>query len=100
MNKVAKRQTHPTESPFPQAMSIPRGRFKTVCDVWNGYHSIKLAEKDRYFTTFITPYGRYRYKVAPQGFAASGDTVQYDDIKRKLKTATDILTMQSYTRRL
>ena len=86
LNRVAKRQTHPTESPFHQAMSIPRGTFKTVCDAWNGYHSIELAEEDRHFTTFKTPYGRYRYKVAPQGFAASGDgyTARFDEIKKEV----------------
>ncbi|CAC5367817.1 unnamed protein product [Mytilus coruscus] len=46
---------------------------KTVTDAWNGYHSVPIREEDRHFTTFITPWGRFRYKVAPQGFMASGD---------------------------
>ena len=25
-------------------------------------------------TTFITPWGRYRYRTAPQGYLATGDT--------------------------
>ena len=32
LNRAAKRQTHPTETPFHQAMSVPRGTFKTVTD--------------------------------------------------------------------
>ena len=54
LNKAAKRQAHPTETPFHQDMSIPRGTYKTVTDAWNGYHSIPLDKRDRPFTTFIT----------------------------------------------
>ena len=34
-------------------------------------------------------YGRYRYKVEPQGFAASGDgyTARFDDIKKEVKNS-------------
>ena len=52
-------------------------------DCWNGYHSIHLHEDDhRHLTTFISPWGRYRYKVAPQGYIASGDgyTRRFDEI--------------------
>ena len=84
LNRAAKRQTHPTETPFHQAMSIPRGTYKTVTDAWNGYHSIPLEESDRPYTTFITKWGRYRYRVAPQGFRASGDgyTARFDEITK------------------
>ena len=48
-------------------------------------------------TTFITPWGRYRYKTAPQGYIASGDgyTRRYDeivaDIANKTKCVDDAL---------
>ena len=32
-----------------------------------------IPEEDRHITTFITQWGRFRYKLAPQGFLASGD---------------------------
>ena len=32
-----------------------------------------IRKQDRHFTTFITPWGRYRYKTCPQGYAASQD---------------------------
>ena len=66
-------ETHHTQSLFHQARSIPSRKKKTVFDCWNGYHSIPLHEEDRHLTTFITPWGRYRYKTAPQGYIASGD---------------------------
>ena len=82
LNRHAKRETHHTSSPFHQARSVPPGVKKTVCDAWNGYHSVPLHPDDRHLTTFITPWGRYRYCVAPQGYLASGDgyTRRYDEI--------------------
>ena len=73
LNRFCSRETHPMKSPFHLARSVPRGSIKTVLDAWNGYHSVVLREEDRHFTTFITPWGLYRYKRAPQGFLSSGD---------------------------
>ena len=82
LNKHATRETHHTQSPFHQARSVPHGKLKTVFDAWNGYHSVPLHPDDRHLTTFITPWGRYRYCVAPQGYIASGDgySRRYDEI--------------------
>ena len=73
LNKFCKRETFAAESPFKLARRIPRNTWKTVTDAWNGYHSVPLRESDRHLTTFITPFGRYRYTRAPQGFLSSGD---------------------------
>ena len=73
LNKHSTRQTFPVDSPFSLASRIPTGTKKTICDVWNGYHSIKLHPDDRHYTTFLTPWGRFRYKVSPQGHMVSGD---------------------------
>lgn len=82
LNKYAVRETHHTEAPFHQARAVPPNTYKTVSDAWNGYHSIELHKDDRHMTTFITPKGRYRYKVAPQGYISSGDgyTRRFDEI--------------------
>ncbi|RLC10820.1 MAG: hypothetical protein DRI57_19865, partial [Deltaproteobacteria bacterium] len=75
-------EKHHTQSPFHQARSVPPGTLKTVFDAWNGYHSVPLREEDRHLTTFITPWGRYRYRTAPQGYIASGDgySRRFDEI--------------------
>ena len=97
LNLHATRETHHTQSPFHQARSIPNNKKKTVFDAWNGYHSVPLHEDDYHLTTFITPWGRYRYRVAPQGYIASGDgyTRRYDeivaDITQKTKCIDDAL---------
>jgi hypothetical protein len=97
LNAHAKRETHHTTSPFHQARSVPHGKKKTVLDAWNGYDSVPIREEDRHLTTFITPWGRYRYKTAPEGYIASGDgyTRRYDeivaDIPNKTKCIDDAL---------
>ena len=94
-NKHSVRQTHHVESPFHLADRVPQNTKKTVTDAWNGYHSVPIREKDRHVTTFITPWGRYRYKVAPQGFLASGDAYnqRFDtiiaNINNKVKCVDD-----------
>ena len=82
LNLHATRETSHTPSPFHQARSIPSKTKKTVFDCWNGYHSIPLHADDRHLTTFITPWGRCRYKTAPQGYIASGDgySRRFDEI--------------------
>ena len=67
LNRASVRQTHHTRSPFMLASSVPPGKTKSVLDVWNSFHSVPLRMEDRHKTTFITPWGRFRYRVAPQG---------------------------------
>jgi hypothetical protein len=73
LNKFCHRETHATESPFHLACRTPPNSWKTVTYAWNGYHSCTLRESDRHLTTFITPFGCWRYTRAPQGFVGSGD---------------------------
>ena len=82
LNEAGLRQAHPTMPPFQQAMSIPGGHWKSTTDAFNGYHSVSIRSEDRHLTTFLTPWGRYRYKTAPQGYKASGDayTHRFDKV--------------------
>ena len=95
LNKATIRETHHVRPPFQQARSIPPNTWKTGTDAWNGFHMVPLREEDIPKTTFITPWGRYRYKMAPQGSSASGDgyTRRFDeiieDIPRKTKCVDD-----------
>ena len=82
LNKICARQTHAGKSPFHQAVSVPANSWKSCFDAKDGYHSIPLHEEDQPLTTFITPWGKYHYKVLPQGFLASQDgyNSRYDEI--------------------
>ena len=55
-----------------------------------------LHADNRHLTTFITPWGRYRYRAAPQGYIASGNgySRRYEivaDIPHKTKCIDDTL---------
>ena len=95
LNKVRLRETHHVKPPFHQAKSIPPQTWKTVTDAWNGFHCVPLAEEDRQYTAFITPVGRFWYRMAPQGALGSGDgySRRFDeviaDVERKTKCVDD-----------
>ena len=82
LKEATLRETHYTPTPFGIVSVTPSETYKTVLDAWNGYHSLPLAKSARDATTFITEWGRYRYRRAPQGYHASGDayTRRFDDI--------------------
>ena len=82
LTKAGVRETHHTRSPFKVVCSVPRGMLKTTLDCTDGYHGIPLAEEDMHKTTFITEWGRYSYRRAPQGYGSSNDgyTIRTDDI--------------------
>ena len=97
LNKFCKRETHGSESPYHLARRVPPNNWKTVTDAWNGYHSVPLRESDRHLTTFITPFGRWRYTRAPQGFLSSGDgynrrfAAVLEDFPRKERCVDDTI---------
>ena len=64
LNKYWKRETCGSETPFELARRTPKGTFKTVTDDYNGYYGVPLRDSDK-LTTFITPFGRFRYGRAP-----------------------------------
>ena len=73
LNKFCRREEYVTSTPSKQARSVPPHAYKTVTDAWNGYHSVPIRQSDRHLTTFVTPWGRFRYCRNPQGFVGAGD---------------------------
>ena len=55
-------------------VSHPRMSF---LDAFQGYHQILLALDDQEKTTFVTPVGKYHYKVMPFGLKNTGSTYQW-----------------------
>ena len=89
LNKHAPRQTHHTEAPWAIAAAIPPNTVKTVLDAWHGYHSVPVAPEDRHLTTFLTPWGKFRYLTTPQGFISAGDGYT-DRTDRIISDFTDV----------
>ena len=84
LNKYTPRQTHHTASPWTIVSSIPPNKVKSVIDCWHGYHSVPLHPSDMHLTTFVTEWGRYRYKTVPQGLISAGDA--YTQRKAEIMT--------------
>ena len=95
LNKFCRRKTFASETPFKLARRVQSNTSKTVTEAWNGYHSVPLPESDRHFTTFITPFGQWRYTRAPQGFLSTGDSYNrrfaaiFSDFMRKERCVND-----------
>ena len=90
LNKHCQRETFPTASPFQAARRVPPDTWKTVNDAWNGFHSVPLRESDKHLTTFITPYGRWRYRATPHGYNRRFDEI-LSDFERKERVTDDVL---------
>ena len=92
LNKHCARETHATTPPFQQARLVPAKTWKSVTDAWSRFHSALIKEEDRHKTSFITEWGRYRYRVAPQGYVSSTDgySRRYDKIIEKVVRKTKI----------
>ena len=73
LNKQCLREPQSGQSPFHTARQIPPNTWKCVFDAVDGYHAVELDSKSSKLTTFITPWGRYRYLRFPQGHCAAGD---------------------------
>ena len=93
LNKASVRQTFHTRTPFMLASDVPANTVKSVLDVWNSFHSVPVREEDRDKLTFLTPWGRHRYCVAPQGYLASGDgyTQRFADIAKDISNKRTII---------
>ena len=73
LNAQCLREPYHTRSPFRTACRIPPSTYKSVVDAVDGFHSVELDNVSSRLTTFITPWGRYRYNRFPQGHSAAGD---------------------------
>ena len=82
LNRACPRQTHAVEPPSWQASGVPPNTWRTCMDAKEGYHSIPIHPDDQKHMPFFTPWGRYEYRVTPQGHLAAGDgyTQIYDEI--------------------
>lgn len=101
LNASCLRETHHTPPPFDMVSSVPKHSLKTVADAYWGYHQVELDEESRRLTTFITPWGRFRYRRTPMGHCSAGDAYvkRFDDaiqgITRKHKCVDDTLLYDS-----
>ena len=72
LNKYVKRERYQSSTPAEAVADIASNNAKifTKLDTLKGYHQCPLDEESQSFTTFITPFGRFKYLRAPYGISS------------------------------
>ena len=71
----------------------------SIIDASLGYDNLNLDKQLSYLTTFVCPFGRYRYKHLPFGAVLAGDMFQcknnkiFNDMPNVFGFADDILVI-------
>ena len=75
LNMFIKRPAHPFRTPSDAVSGIRpnNATYFSTLDATSGYWQVELAKEDRPLTTFISPWGRYRFIRSPMGLASTGD---------------------------
>ena len=72
LNRYVKRERYqsPTPAEAIADISASQAKFFTVLDAMKGYHQCPLDQESQLLTTFITPFGRFKYTRAPYGISS------------------------------
>ena len=74
LNKHIDRSIYPTSTPHDAITNVKQGSiYFSKIDAKHGYWQIPIEEKSQAFTTFITPWGRFKFLRAPMGLSSTGD---------------------------
>ena len=72
VNKKLRRPEHPLKGSSGILKRLnPKHKYFAAVDMSSGFSQIPLAEESRNLFTVILPWGKYRYKVLPQGLNVS-----------------------------
>ena len=72
LNKYVKQERYQCSTPAEAVADIASHKAKifTKIDALKGYHQCPLDEESQLLTTFITPFGRFKYLRAPYGISS------------------------------
>ena len=72
LNRFVKRERFQSTPPAVAVANIAKSKAKyfTVLDAIKGYHQCPLDKDSQHLTTFITPFGRYKFMRAPFGLSS------------------------------
>ena len=76
INKFLVRETWPMPDIESHIDTVGGAKCITVCDVQSAYWQIPIAKKDCHKTAFVTPKGKYVFKIFPFGIANAPWTFQ------------------------
>ena len=72
LNRYVRRERYQPSTPAQAVADIAATNAKvfTVLDALKGYHQCRLDQESQILTTFIMPFGRYKYLRAPYGISS------------------------------
>ena len=72
LNRFVRQERYPSVTPAEAVTDLhqSQAKFFTVFDALKGYHQYPLDEESQKLTTFITPFGRFKYLRAPYGISS------------------------------
>ena len=72
LNRFVSRERYQSPTPVLAVADIAASEAKifTVLDALKGYHQCPIDQDSQILTTFITPFGRYKYLRAPYGISS------------------------------
>lgn len=76
LNQFVQRENHPLPTTETTLGKLAGARYFSRLDANLGFWQIKLSEKSRPLTTFITPWGRYCFNVLPFGISSGSEKFQ------------------------
>ena len=76
LNKVIRREFHPMSTIEDIATRVHGSKMFSTLDANMVYFQLALHENSQPLTCFITPFGRYMYKLLPMGIGAAPELYQ------------------------
>ena len=72
LNKYVRRERYQSPTPAQAVANIAADKAKvfTKIDTMKGYHQCPLDSESQLLTTFITPFGRFKFLQAPYGISS------------------------------
>ncbi|XP_059092245.1 uncharacterized protein LOC131887632 [Tigriopus californicus] len=78
LNTEVKRSVHPIKTPAEAISGFNHGqKYFAKLDLVKGYWQMPLAEESQHLTTFLTPFGKFKFLRSPMGFVSTGDSFSY-----------------------
>lgn len=67
LNKLTVRDNYPLPLIDDCVEYLGGKKFFTLLDLKSGFHQVRVAERSRKYTAFVTPQGQYEYRRMPFG---------------------------------
>ena len=76
LNRAVQREIHPMPSVDESLAKLGKSRYFTKLDANSRFWQLPLDEKSKLLTTFVTPFGRYRFNCLPFGISSAPEIFQ------------------------